>query len=172
MTTFKMITVLFLTATVMTFSTKAIVAADGTEKLEKQVDDGWEMASALDVKGKGGWTTCGVFALDLQRRFTLAGGESHIIVYDWTDSAGFGDRHALFVFRDAQGHYWGIDNRHLEPLWLAGTTPAEWVASWEPDKVSLHLVADVNHPKLAGRTADKSRYDRLTAQRSLDQPTQ
>ncbi|SDT93742.1 hypothetical protein SAMN05444156_0897 [Verrucomicrobium sp. GAS474] len=148
--------------------TSAISALAGvsekTQAAEKTFDDGWEIAAALDVHGKGGWTTCGVFAKDLQHRFTLAGGESHIVVYDWTDAAGFGQRHALFVYRDTTGRYWGIDNRHAQPKWLAGTTPAAWVDFWEPDKKSIHLVADVSNPKLAGRSADKSRYDRLSAE--------
>ncbi|HEY8967000.1 MAG TPA: hypothetical protein VIM58_11175 [Candidatus Methylacidiphilales bacterium] len=131
-------------------------------------DDGWEIAASLDVAGKGGWTTCGAFAKDLQHRFTLAGGESHIVVYDWVDADGFGQRHALFVYRDAEGHYWGIDNRHEHPKWLSGTTPADWVAFWEPDKKAVSLIADVSNPKLFGKTADKDRLDRMTgAPRSM-----
>ena len=139
-------------ALALSLGTKAAAAAPAK-------DDGWEIATALDVPGKGGWTTCAVFAKNLQHRFILAGGESHIVVYDWTDAAGFGQRHALFVYRDAEGRYWGIDNRHAQPKWLAGTTPASWVDCWEPDKKTIRLIADVNTPKLLGKTADKSRLD-------------
>ena len=67
-----------------------------------------------------------------------------------------------FSYRDAEGRYWGIDNRHEHPKWLSGTTPAAWVDFWEPDKKAISLVADVSNPKLFGKTADKDRLDRLT----------
>ncbi len=145
--------------------TCAVIAMAGTSSSTGSTapakDDGWEIASALDVPGKGGWTTCALFARNLEHRFTVAGGEYHVVVYDWTDAVGFGQRHALFVFRDSAGRYWGIDNRHAAK-WLPGTTPAAWVDFWEPDKKTLHLVAEISNPKLLGKTADKSRLDETT----------
>ena len=146
-----------LLALTLTLTASAVVAASKASAATPSRDDGWEIASALDVAGKGGWTTCATFARDLQHRFTMAGGESHVVIYDWTDAAGFGQRHALFVYRDAAGRYWGIDNRHAQPKWLSGTTPTAWVNFWEPDKKTVALVADMTNPKLFGKTADKDR---------------
>jgi hypothetical protein len=119
-------------------------------------DDGWTLAMEFGVKGRGGWTTCYAFAQALQERFSLAGGESHLVVYDWTDEAHFSDRHAFLVFRDAAGRYWGIDNRSPKPRWLRGTTPAEWAAFWDADK-TVRVVSDMTDANLRGRTADMGR---------------
>ncbi len=119
-------------------------------------DDGWTLAMEFGVKGRGGWTTCYAFARALQERFSLAGGESHLVVYDWTDDAHFSDRHAFLVFRDATGRYWGIDNRSAKPRWLHGTSAPEWAAFWDPEKTT-RVVADVTDWTLRGRTADLGR---------------
>jgi hypothetical protein len=119
-------------------------------------DDGWTLAMEFGVKGRGGWTTCYAFARALQERFSLAGGESHLVIYDWVDEAHFSDRHAFLVFRDAAGHYWGIDNRSPKPRWLRGTTPAEWAAFWDGDK-TVQVVSDTTNENLRGRTADRGR---------------
>ena len=122
-------------------------------------DDGWTLAMEFGVKGRGGWTTCYAFARALQERFSLAGGESHLVVYDWTDEAHFSDRHAFLVFRDATGRYWGIDNRAAKPRWLHGTTAPEWAAFWDPEKTT-RVVADVTDWNLRGHTADLGRLTR------------
>ncbi|MDE1170000.1 MAG: hypothetical protein PW734_02140 [Verrucomicrobium sp.] len=122
-------------------------------------DDGWELALQQGIPGKGGWTTCYVYARSLQEYFEMAGGESHLVIYDWTDSHHFHNRHAFLVYRGVDGHYWGVDNRSEKPRWLCGATPQEWVRSWERDNDMQQLVvlADFTNKKLAGRTADKTR---------------
>lgn len=130
-----------------------------THAATPQGDDGWALAMEFGVKGRGGWTTCYAFARSLQERFTLAGGESHLVVYDWTDDARLSDRHAFLVYRDAAGRYWGIDNRASKPRWLHGTTPGEWAAFWDADKTT-RVVADITDRTLEGRAADMGRLSR------------
>jgi len=94
----------------------------------------WNMALSLDIPGKGGWTTCYTFAKTLQGRFLRAGGECHLVIYDWTDAYHYSDRHAFVVYRDPAGRYWGMDNRSAKPRWMAGKNPTEWAAFWDQDK--------------------------------------
>lgn len=138
----------------------ALLGGAGTgARAAEAADDGWALAMEFGVQGRGGWTTCYAFARALQARFSLAGGESHLVVYDWTDDSHFSDRHAFLVFRDAGGRYWGIDNRSAKPRWLRGTTPAEWAAFWDGDK-TVQVVADMTDERLRGRTADRGRLAR------------
>jgi len=116
-------------------------------------DDGWDLALTPHLAGKGGWTTCYLFARALQWRFTCAGGENHLLIFDWTNPAHAQGRHAFLVYRDAEGRYWGMDNLSAKPRWLPGTTPMEWAVFWAGESTVLR-VTDATDRRLAGRTAN------------------
>ncbi len=117
-------------------------------------DIGWDLALDRSVPGKGGWTTCYQYASGLQQRFTRAGGESHVVIYNWsTPDAGTRGCHAFLVYRDAAGQYWGTDNLSAQPRWLRGTTPPEWASFWDGDK-TVRVLADFTDRKLKGRWAN------------------
>jgi hypothetical protein len=99
-----------------------------------QAEDGSAyLAKSKDVAGKFQVRECNTFAKDLYKRFARAGGEAYLVVYDWTNlkrdfrSQGSG-RHAMVVYRDAKGRYYGVDNATWKPVWLKGSTPSEWAA--------------------------------------------
>jgi len=110
----------------------------------------WNLALSLDLPGKGGWTTCYTFAKTLQSRFLQSGGECHLVIYDWTDRFHSSSRHAFVVYRDAEGRYWGMDNRSAKPSWMAGNNAVEWAAFWDQDKTISRVVEDASGPSLAG----------------------
>jgi len=110
----------------------------------------WDLALSLDLPGKGGWTTCYTFARTLQSRFLQSGEECHLVIYDWTDRFHYSSRHAFVVYRDAEGRYWGMDNRSTKPRWMAGNNAIEWAAFWDQDKTISRVVEDVSGPSLAG----------------------
>jgi hypothetical protein len=96
-------------------------------------DAAHDIALDLSIPGKSGWTSCDNFARNLYPRITGTGGEATYIVYDWKDESHFCGRHAFIVFRDAQGRYWGMDNRTAKPKWLNGTTPRQWTQYFAGD---------------------------------------
>ena len=122
----------------------------------KANDPSWDLALSVDVAGKGGWTTCYTFARALQAKFSQAGGESHVVIYDWQDENHFSNRHAFLVYRDQAGRYWGMDNRAGQPRWLSGSTPTQWAQAWDHDK-AVSVVADQTNPDLAGQSPDASK---------------
>ncbi|PAW77659.1 MAG: hypothetical protein B9S32_10295 [Verrucomicrobia bacterium Tous-C9LFEB] len=122
----------------------------------KAGDDGWSMALALDLPGKGGWNTCAPYAKELYSRITRAGGEAYLIVFDWQDDRRMSDRHAFVVYRDAKGRYWGMDQRMNKPVWLAGKNPSEWAAFFSRTAVTEVRTAYTN-PANHGQYADLSR---------------
>ena len=118
-------------------------------------DDGWDLALTPHLTGKGGWTTCYLFARALQWRFTCAGGENHLVIFDWVSPLHTRGRHAFLVYRDAESRYWGMDNLSAKPRWLPGTTPMEWAVFWAGDSTVLR-VTDATDRHLAGKTANET----------------
>ena len=117
-------------------------------------DIGWDLALDRSIPGKGGWTTCYAYATGLQRKFTQAGGESHVVIYNWSQAgSGIQGCHAFLVYRDAAGNYWGTDALSDHPRWLRGSTPPEWATFWDADK-AVQVVADLTDKKLKGRWAN------------------
>lgn len=117
-------------------------------------DIGWDLALDRSIPGKGGWTTCYTYATGLQKKFTQAGGESHVVIYNWMQAeSGVKGCHAFLVYRDAAGQYWGIDAVADRPRWLRGTSPPEWATFWDTDK-NVQVIADLTDRKLKGRWAN------------------
>lgn len=128
----------------------------------KAGDDGWSIALALDLPGKGGWNTCAPYAKELYSRISRAGGEAYLIVFDWTDDHRISDRHAMVVYRDAKGRYWGMDQRLNKPIWLSGRTPSEW-ASFFSRAAVVEVRTAYTTPANHGQYADLSRAPRAVA---------
>lgn len=128
----------------------------------KAGDDSWDIALALDLPGKGGWNTCAPFAKELYSRLTRAGGEAYLIVYDWTDDNRFSDRHAMVVYRDAKGRYWGMDQRMSKPIWLSGKNPSDW-ANFFSRAAQVQVRVAYTNPSNHGQYADLSRSPRNVA---------
>lgn len=122
----------------------------------KASDDSWKIALALDIPGKNGWNTCAPYAKELYSRLTRAGGEAYLIVFDWTDANRLSDRHAIVVYRDAKGRYWGMDNRANKPVWLEGRNPSEWASFFSRTAYTSVYTAYTN-PSNYGQYADLSR---------------
>lgn len=122
----------------------------------KAGDDSFDIALALDLPGKGGWNTCAPFAKELYGRITRAGGEAYLIVFDWTDDRRLSDRHAMVVYRDAKGRYWGMDQQARKPVWLSGNTPQEW--AWNFSRAArVDIYTAYTNPANKGQYADLNR---------------
>ncbi len=119
-------------------------------------DDAWEISLNANMQGKGGWFTCLGFARDLYERLDLAGGEAHLIIYEWTGEDRRTGRHAIVVYRDGKGRYWAMDAKSPRPRWVKGTTSQEWVTLFAHETENKILHHQTN-PQLAGRTADLNR---------------
>ncbi len=119
-------------------------------------DDSWDIALALDIPGKGGWTTCAPYAKELYSRITRAGGEAYLVVFDWRNEDHMSDRHAMVVYRDSHGRYWGMDQRATKPVWLSGKDPAQW-ANYFSRAETVKLYAVYTNPANVGQYADLSR---------------
>jgi hypothetical protein len=122
----------------------------------KAGDDSWKISLALDIPGKNGWQTCAPFAKELYSRLTRAGGEAYLVVFDWTDENRLSDRHAMVVYRDAKGRYWGMDNHANKPVWLSGSNPTEW-ASFFSRAAFVSIYTAYTNPANIGQYADLSR---------------
>ncbi len=119
-------------------------------------DDSWSIALGQDIPGKNGWATCAPYAKELYSRIARAGGEAYLIVFDWTDKNNISNRHAMVVYRDAKGRYWGMDNRASKPVWLNGNNPSEWV-SFFSRKAYTSVYTAYTNPANYGHYADLSR---------------
>jgi hypothetical protein len=118
-------------------------------------DDSFSIAREKDITGKYVSGACLSYAQDLYSRMTQAGGEAHLVVFDWT-SANNSGKHAIVVYRDKEGRYWGMDNLKQTPIWLAGTTPREWADFFAP-RCDVVVKAHKTDLALAGQYADRSR---------------
>jgi hypothetical protein len=119
-------------------------------------DDSLAIATARDIPGKYVSGACAPFAENLYQRILSAGGEAHLVVFDWQCGSGTGT-HAFVVYRDQQGRYWGMDNLQSHPIWLTGSTPKDWAEFFAPryevsvkihrtDMALLGHYADLSHP--------------------------
>ena len=122
-------------------------------------DDTFKIARDRTLPGKFGRETCDVFARELYSRLVHAGGEAHYIVYDWQIPGGGSGRHAIVVYRDAKGRYFGMDQSRRQPVWLTGNSANQWVG-WFSGPGSTRVVREVTEVSLAGQYADLSRPQR------------
>jgi len=135
----------------------AVAAMMGTESYAG--DDTFKIARDKTIPGKFGHETCDIFAKELYSRLVAAGGEAHYIVYEWDYPGKGSGRHAIVVYRDAQGRYFGMDQTKRQPVWLTGSTPSQWV-SWFNGPGDTRVLRSVTEPNLAGQYADLSRPSR------------
>lgn len=119
-------------------------------------DDSFSIARDKSIAGKRITGACLPFAQDLYSRLTQAGGEAHLVVFDWRAPGGQTGTHAIVVYRDKEGRYWAMDNLQAAPLWLAGSSPASWAAFFAP-RFDVEVKAHRTNPALAGQYADRSR---------------
>lgn len=123
-------------------------------------DDTFKIARDKTIPGKFGRETCDVFAKELYNRLTQAGGEAHYVVYDWQNPGGRSGRHAIVVYRDAQGRYFGMDQSMRTPVWLTGQSPSAW-AAWFNGPGHTRVVRSVTDASLSGEYADLSRAPKI-----------
>jgi hypothetical protein len=104
-----------------------------------------QIAKAKDISGKMQNGACAPFAQELFNRFDQAGLEAYYIVYDWKnlDLQKDTGAHALIVFRDERGRYYGMDNMTWKPVWLQGSTPQEWVKFFSGMDTQTQVVSKV-----------------------------
>jgi predicted secreted Zn-dependent protease len=104
-----------------------------------------QIAKAKDVTGKMESGACESFAQDLFQRMDRAGVEAYHIIYDWQnlDLRKQTGAHALIVFRDERGRYYGVDNMTWKPVWLQGHTPREWVKFFSGMDTHTQVVSQV-----------------------------
>jgi hypothetical protein len=127
-------------------------------------DDSGVIAREKDIPGKFRVGQCLPYAQELYNRFIRAGGEAHLVVYQWQNlqngvngqwSSGEG-RHAIVVYRDAKGRYYGMDNTTWKPVWLKGQTPGEWAQSFAGMDASTRIVSAQTELTLKGRYPDRA----------------
>lgn len=139
----------------------------GVARGRADTDDSWNMALALDIPGKNGWTTCEPFATELYNRMTRAGGEAYLIIFDWEDANHIRNSHAMVVYRDAGGRYWGMDQRSPKPVWLGGRNPGQWVKDFFP-RAMVKVRMTYTDPANFGQYPDLSRAPQLVAYVAFD----
>lgn len=137
-------------------------------------DDGRAIAKATNIQGKMQQEQCLPFARDLYERLNAAGGEAYLIIFRWEDmkantfrevrSAGVFEKsrgsHAMVVFRDSRGRYYGMDNQSWRPVSLLGRSVPEWVMSFSGQQIHTELVSVSTNPSNRGQYADLSRSSR------------
>ncbi len=128
-------------------------------------DDSFAIARDRSIAGKRISGACLPFAQDLYSRLTKAGGEAHLVVFNWRSPAGITGTHAIVVYRDKEGRYWAMDNLQTAPLWLAGSTPAAWASFFAP-RYAVEVKGHKMDPALAGQYADRSRSTETAAVRT------
>lgn len=97
------------------------------------VDDSINIARDNSITGKWVNGACLPYARNLYTRFNQAGGEAHFIVFDWRTHNGRRGTHAIVVFLDGKGRYWGMDNLKKSPVCLGRVnSPEEWAAGFAP----------------------------------------
>lgn len=127
-------------------------------------DDSGVIAREKDIPGKFRVGQCLPYAQELYNRFIRAGGEAHLVVYQWHNlhngvdgqwSSGEG-RHAIVVYRDSKGRYYGMDNNTWKPVWLKGQAPGEWAQSFAGMNASTRIVSAKTELALKGRYPDRA----------------
>lgn len=131
-------------------------------------DDSFSIAREKDIAGKRVSGACLPFAQDLYSRMTEAGGETHLVIFDWKSGTGHGT-HAIVVYRDSEGRYWGMDNLQNKPVWLAGDNAQAWAEFFAP-RFEVTVRAHKTDPALAGHYADRAQMvARHNSNQSSDQ---
>lgn len=122
-------------------------------------DDGGFIARDQSIQGKGVSGECLPFATSLYNRLNSAGGEAHLIVFDWR-AGGQQGRHAMVVYLDQRGQYWGMDNIQRSPRRLDGAdNPEEWVMQFAPG-YQVEIKAHKWNTAFLGSYADRRRSGR------------
>lgn len=129
---------------------------EGTTFAVQVSDDSVKIASNNSIPGKGGYTTCEIFAKELHKRLTKAGGESHLIIFKWRNGYNQSGTHAAVVFRDADGDYWSMDNRDKRPRRVSGRTARAWIRD-RYDDYRTQLVSVKTDQRFKGQYASLSR---------------
>jgi len=123
-------------------------------------DDGQALALSQDVAGKNNVGGKGSeFAPDLYNRFIKAGGEAHLVTFQWRrefEKVEQTRTSTVVIFLDAEGRYWGMDMYTSQPVWVPGREPQKWLDRLYPNLITK-LVSARTEPKLAGQYADISR---------------
>lgn len=123
-------------------------------------DDGQTLAMSQDIAGKNNVGGKGSeFAPELYNRFLKAGGEVHLVTFQWRREFEKPEQMRLskaVVFLDAEGRYWGMDMYTTQPVWVPGREPQKWLDRLYPNLITK-LVTTQTEPKLAGQYADLSR---------------
>jgi len=100
--------------------------------LQASALDAHQIAKALDIPGKNRSGECERYAQELFQRLDKAGVEAYKIVFNWESYNFYATKHsgthAMVVFKDGRGRYYGMDNKSRRPVWLNGSSPEEWTA--------------------------------------------
>jgi hypothetical protein len=135
-------------------------------------DDSRTIARNAQVAGKFRKDQCLPFARDLYGQMVQAGGEAHLVVYQWNDAFAQGQKsgyHAIVVYRDSSGRYFGVDNLTWKPKWLKGSTPSEWAMFFAGFGKQVAVTQSITEPTLRGSVASLDRAPRNLNNREIDQ---
>ncbi|PAW79424.1 MAG: hypothetical protein B9S32_02470 [Verrucomicrobia bacterium Tous-C9LFEB] len=128
-------------------------------------DDGQMLALSQDLPGKNNVGGKGSeFAPELYNRFIKAGGEAHLVTFQWRrefEKAEQARTSSVVVFLDAEGRYWGMDMYSKQPVWVPGREPQKWLDRLYPNLITK-LTTVRTESKLAGKYADLSRVANAT----------
>lgn len=90
-------------------------------------DDTWRIALSHDMPGRKNPQGAFTFAHRLYGDLTSAGGEAHLVSYEWRDEASQIARGCCVVFRSSNGVYYIFDNMMTQPLEIEGGEPRQWL---------------------------------------------
>jgi len=93
--------------------------------------DGFGMKLAKDrsIPGKNQIGKCATYANALFAKMNAAGVVAYRVSFDWSKLTGLSGEqgaHAVVVFKDSRGRYYGVDNMTWKPIWLKGNNSQEW----------------------------------------------
>jgi hypothetical protein len=95
-------------------------------------DMGMKLAKDRSLPGKNQIGECAVYADALFAKMNAAGVEAYRVSFDWTNYTSSpsspSGAHAVVVFRDSRGRYYGVDNMTWKPIWLKGSSAQEWTS--------------------------------------------
>lgn len=95
-------------------------------------DIGRKLAKDRSLPGKNHPGECAVYADALFAKMNAAGVEAYRVSFDWSDylSSPSADQgaHAMVVYKDNRGRFYGVDNMSWKPVWLKGKNSQEWSA--------------------------------------------
>ena len=92
-------------------------------------DLGMKLAKDRSIPGKNQIGECAKYADALFAKMNASGVEAYRVSFDWSHLSGISGgqgAHAVVVFKDARGRYYGVDNMTWKPIWLKGNNSQEW----------------------------------------------